>query len=246
MKILSVSTATNQLSVALNEDTTVMVEKSEHDKRNHSEHLDPLIAEILTENHLKLKDIDRFAVAIGPGSYTGLRIGVTTIKMFASILAKQAVGVSTMKALAANCQDTDTLIVAGIDARNDNFFAGAYLRENGQLVNIIEDGHYHTDKLLKAVKDYVLTHKLEKVVFVGTGFEKQEEAINKLDLPVSFGTDEQNVIHAGVIGKLAIDEQPVEPDQLLPRYLRRTQAEVDWHKKTGKPFEADSNYVEEV
>lgn len=246
MKILSVSTATNQLSVALNEDNTVIVEKSEHDMRNHSEHLDPLIAEILTENHLNLKDIDRFAVAIGPGSYTGLRIGVTTIKMFASILAKEAVGISTIKALAANFQDTDTLIVAGIDARNDNFFAGAYLRENGQLVNIIEDGHYHIDKLLKAIKNYTLTHKFQKIVFVGTGFKKQEESINKLGVPFSFGTDDQNVIHAGVIGKLAINERPVEPDELLPKYLRRTQAEVDWHKKTGKPFGSDRNYVEEV
>lgn len=89
MKILSVSTATNHLSVALNEDKKIIVEKNEHDERNHSEHLDPLINEILVNNNLKLKDIDRFAVAIGPGSYTGLRIGITTVKMFASILKKK-------------------------------------------------------------------------------------------------------------------------------------------------------------
>ena len=68
MKILSVSTATNHLSVALNEDQQVIVEKNERDERNHSEHLDPLIEEILKENKLTLNDIDRFAVAIGPGS----------------------------------------------------------------------------------------------------------------------------------------------------------------------------------
>ena len=71
MKILSVSTATNHLSVALNEDQQVIVEKNERDERNHSEHLDPLIEEILKENKLTLNDIDHFAVAIGPGSYTG-------------------------------------------------------------------------------------------------------------------------------------------------------------------------------
>lgn len=69
MKILSVSTATNHLSVALNEDQQVIVKKNERDERNHSEHLDPLIEEILKENKLTLNDIDRFAVAIGPGSY---------------------------------------------------------------------------------------------------------------------------------------------------------------------------------
>ena len=137
MKILSISTATKELSVALNEDERLIVEKNELDERNHSEHLDPIIDEILNKNKLKLKDIDRFAVTIGPGSYTGLRIGVTTVKMFASILNKEVVGVSTLQALAASCSEEDTLVVAGIDARNDNFFAGAYLNENGQPINVI-------------------------------------------------------------------------------------------------------------
>lgn len=100
MKILSVSTATNHLSVALNDGQQIIVEKNERDERNHSEHLDPLIDEILKDNDLSLKDIDRFAVAIGPGSYTGLRIGITTVKMFASILDKEVVGISTLQALA--------------------------------------------------------------------------------------------------------------------------------------------------
>ena len=54
------------------------------------------------------------------------------------------------------------------------------------------------------------------------------------------------LLHAGLIGKLALSQEPVDPDLLLPNYLRRTQAEVDWHKKTGNPFGPDSNYVEEV
>ena len=77
MKILSITTATNHLSVALNDGDKIW-EKNEEDHRNHSEHLDPLINELLKENDLTLKDIDRFAVAEGPGSYTGLRIGITT------------------------------------------------------------------------------------------------------------------------------------------------------------------------
>lgn len=246
MKILSISTATNELSVALNEDERLIVEKNELDERNHSEHLDPIIDEILNKNKLKLKDIDRFAVAIGPGSYTGLRIGVTTVKMFASILNKEVVGVSTLQALAASCSEEDTLVVAGIDARNDNFFAGAYLNENGQPVNVIPDGHYHIDVLLTAINEYLNDHKPKKLLFIGSGFDKQIEQLDTLELPYSFGSDEQNTIHAGLIGKLALSQEPVDPDLLLPNYLRRTQAEVDWHKKTGNPFGPDSNYVEEV
>ncbi|WP_278952772.1 tRNA (adenosine(37)-N6)-threonylcarbamoyltransferase complex dimerization subunit type 1 TsaB [Lactobacillus apis] len=246
MKILSISTATKELSVALNEDERLIVEKNELDERNHSEHLDPIIDEILNKNKLKLKDIDRFAVAIGPGSYTGLRIGVTTVKMFASILNKEVVGVSTLQALAASCSEEDTLVVAGIDARNDNFFAGAYLNENGQPVNVIPDGHYHIDVLLTAINEYLNDHKPKKLLFIGSGFDKQIEQLDTLELPYSFGSDEQNTIHAGLIGKLALSQEPVDPDLLLPNYLRRTQAEVDWHKKTGNPFGPDSNYVEEV
>ncbi|RMC38392.1 MULTISPECIES: tRNA (adenosine(37)-N6)-threonylcarbamoyltransferase complex dimerization subunit type 1 TsaB [unclassified Lactobacillus] len=246
MKILSVSTATNNLSVALNQDDTIVVEKNEIDERNHSEHLDPLIKDILESNHLELKDIDRFAVALGPGSYTGLRIGVTTVKMFASILQKEVVGVSTLQALAASCNATQTLIVAGLDARNDNFFAGAYVNADKQLTNIIADGHYHIDILLTKIKNYFVDHKLKQVIFVGTGFEKQAELIKNIDVPYSYGSMQQNQIHAGLIGRLANSEKTVEPDKLLPNYLRRTQAEVDWHKKTGQDFGPDSKYVEEV
>ena len=248
MKILSMSTATNNLSVALNDDAKIITEKNEFDQRNHSAHLDPLIAEILKENNLRLAEIDRFAVAIGPGSYTGLRIGVTTVKMFASILHKEVVGISTLQALAASCAEEGTLIVAGIDARNDNYFAGAYVNKQDDWGPecVIPDGHYHIDTLLSAVAEYCANNNLENVIYVGSGFEKQKEAIKKINIPFNFGTEKQNVVHGGLIGKLAVDVQPDDPDQLLPNYLRRTQAEIDWHKKTGEAYKPDSNYVEEV
>ena len=244
MKILSVSTATNHLSVALNDGQQIIVEKNERDERNHSEHLDPLIDEILKDNDLSLKDIDSFAVAIGTGSYTGLRIGITTVKMFASILDKEVVGISTLQALAKGVQE-DALVITGLDARNDNYFAAGYL-SGAVPENVIPDGHYNIDVLIKAIQDYAAKHEVKKIVFVGSGLEKQDEKFKALNIPYIYGTEEENVIHAGLIGQLAENAVPVDPDKLLPRYLRRTQAEVDWHKKTGKPFEPDSHYVEEV
>lgn len=244
MRILSVSTATNHLSVALNDSQQIIVEKNEHDERNHSEHLDPLIDEILKENQLTLKDIDRFAVAIGPGSYTGLRIGTTTVKMFASVLNKEVVGISTLQALAKSVKE-DALVITGLDARNNNYFAAGY--KSGDIPdNVIPDGHYNIDVLIKAIQDYTAKNEVKKLVLVGTGLEKQDEKFKALNIPYKYGNDSQNVIHAGLIGQLAEYSEPVDPDKLLPRYLRRTQAEVDWHKKTGKPFEPDSHYVEEV
>lgn len=244
MRILSVSTATNHLSVALNDSQQIIVEKNEQDERNHSEHLDPLIDEILKENQLTLKDIDRFAVAIGPGSYTGLRIGTTTVKMFASVLNKEVVGISTLQALAKSVKE-DALVITGLDARNNNYFAAGY--KSGDIPdNVIPDGHYNIDVLIEAIQDYTAKNEVKKLVLVGTGLEKQDEKFKALNIPYKYGNDSQNVIHAGLIGQLAEYSEPVDPDKLLPRYLRRTQAEVDWHKKTGKPFEPDSHYVEEV
>lgn len=245
MKILSVTTATNHLSVALNDGLTVISEKNEEDQRNHSEHLDPMIAEILRENDLALADIDRFAVAIGPGSYTGLRIGITTIKMFGSILNKEVVGISTLAALAKGAKN-DGLIISALDARNDNYFAGGYFKQGEKLTEVIPDGHYHLDRLIEVIKTYIDEQKLEVITVVGTGVQDKAEVFADLPVTVSFGSQSENEIHAGFIGKLAMNEVPVDPDVLLPRYLRRTQAEVDWHKRTGKPFGQDSDYVEEV
>ena len=242
MKILSITTATNHLSVALNDGDKIVEKKNERDERNHSEHLDPLIDEISKDNDLSLKDIDRFAVAEGPGSYTGLRIGITTAKMFASILNKDLVGVSTLAALANGVNDG--VIVSELDARNKNFFAGVYRKVNGKLENLVPDGHYHLDDLINKVKELGLP---EEVVFVGSPIDKYQDEIVEL-----LGSDNfkqaagDNQIHAGEIGKLALNKEAIDPDKMVPKYLRRTQAEIDWHNKTGKAFGPDSDYVEEV
>lgn len=248
MKILSMSTATNYLSVALNDGQTVVAQAEEKDQRNHSEHLDPLIAKLLKQVQWTLPEIDRFVVAIGPGSYTGLRIGLTTAKMFASILQKDLVGISTLQALAANAAAPKALLVTGLDARNDNFFAGAYQSPAGIPENILADGHYPFSELLQQVQAIVHQQDLEQVLFIGTGFAQRLYKI-KAALPgvkVMLADQQDNQVHAGVLGQLGESGQPTDPDQLLPRYLRRTQAEMDWHRKTGRPYGPDSNYVEEV
>lgn len=246
MKILSISTATNYLSVALNQNEKVIQEANEKDPRNHSEKLDPTIAQLLHQEYWRLRDIDRFAVVIGPGSYTGLRIGVTTAKMFAAILPGGLVAIPTLQALAANFSETDALLVAGLDARNDNFFAGGYINQEGRPVNVLKDGHYHITELIDKVKVAAHQPGLQRIIFAGTGFAKQAKHLDELAMPWQLATEDENRIHAGQIGRLAVTAQPVDPDQLVPHYLRRTQAEMDWHKRTGKPFGPDSAYVEEV
>lgn len=240
MKILSISTATSDLSVALNDDEQIISETVEPNKRNHSVDLDPDIDRLLQEQGLSLKDIDRFAVAIGPGSYTGLRVGLTTAKMFASILGKDLVGISTLQALAQNFAGQEALVVPALDARNQNFFAGAYR----QAEAVIPDGHYALSELLDQLKD----QEDKKLIFLGSDFSKYMEMIKGqlADRELIFASGDENLLHAGQVGRLAAKAAPIDPDQAVPNYLRRTQAEYDWHKKTGQAFAPDSEYVEEV
>lgn len=245
MKVLSITTATNHLSVALTDSEKLIAEKNEEDRRNHSEHLDPLISEILKENKLTLQDIDRFAVAQGPGSYTGLRIGITTAKMFASILKGDLVGISTLAALARAVEPGNHLIVSELDARNNNFFAGVYTYDGETVTEVVPDGHYHIDELLDKV---LAVADGRKIIFVGSDISKyQDQIASKLDdLKFEQAPADANQIHAKNIGFLAINAEPVDPDKMVPKYLRRTQAELDWHKKTGIAYGPDSDYVEEV
>lgn len=245
MKVLSITTATDHLSVALTDGEQIIAEKNELGMHNHAERLDPLIDELLKQNQLTLQEIDRFAVAQGPGSYTGLRISITTAKMFASILNKPLVGVSTLKALAQGVTSNREILISELDARNLNFFAGVYLKEDGQLKQLLADGHYNLSKLLDKVAKLELDYP---IVFVGSDIANYKSEIEAFFSPSQYrqAAAEENILHATNIGKLAVDEIAQDTDLFLPRYLRRTQAEMDWHRKTGKDFASDSEYVEEV
>lgn len=247
MKILSLSTATNNLSVAINEDTKNLVELNQLDQRNHSVNIMPTIQEALTTAQLKITDIDEFAVAIGPGSYTGIRIGVTTVKVLADQLHKMTAGISTLQALALNCQQPAQLIVSLLDARNDNFFAGAYTKAtDGPLKNVLKDQHLSLDKLIELLKLKLGDDNYQGVYLVGdyTVAHKQKIAANLPLLTVS-DNEADNLVHAKNIATLALGAKLTDPNALLPTYLRKTQAEVEWEQKTGESSK-DISYVEEV
>ena len=138
MNYLLIDTSNQPLSVAIMKDNEVIAEKTTDIKKNHSVQLMPEIAEILTESKINKTEITDIVVAEGPGSYTGLRIGVTVAKTLAYALNTNLYGVSSLKALASTVKDSTKLLVPIFDARREAVYAGVYQYQDNELITIIE------------------------------------------------------------------------------------------------------------
>lgn len=240
MKILAFDTSNLVLSVAIYEDEKVLDTFSSSEKKTHSVTLLPAIKNLLNKSSLKMKDIEKIIVAQGPGSFTGIRIAVATAKMLAWTLDIPLVGVSSLALIASNVNDNNAYIVPYFDARRSNVFAGIYKWENGDLVNIVPDGHWVIDDLILEVK------KLNSaVIFVGSEIEELTEKSN--GIKATFFEDYDP--HADNLMKIAKNLPAVENlHEFVPHYLRYTKAEYDWlQTQTNKEAEKiDGDYVEKV
>lgn len=155
MKILAVDTSTMIATCAVLDEEKLLGEFSINQEMTHSENLVPMIKEVLDNLNLKVSDIDLYGVAIGPGSFTGLRIGIATVKSFAHVFDKPIVGVSTLEGLAFNLPYNKGIIVPMIDARRDRVYTGIYRWNMGNLSNIMEPSIMKIEELLEILnKDY--------------------------------------------------------------------------------------------
>lgn len=241
MKILAIDTSNHPMSVALVEDEQLLATTTLNMVRNHSIYLMPAISKLFKLVQWQPTDIDRVVVAQGPGSYTGVRIAVTTAKVLADTEEIDLVGVSSLAVLARNVVPTSAaIIVPFFDARRGNVFAGAYQWENGKLVNKIEDQHLGIDVLLDQ-----LAQLNQQVVLVGHMTDKIRTKYDQLPpnvtlLPRTYSIP--STYQLALAGQL---EEPVkEIDLFVPHYLRITEAEANWQKL--HPGETRKNYVREV
>ena len=125
MKILAVESSCDIASVSLLEDNNLILELKEFSTANHSEALMPLIDKLLKKSNTSLDDISLFAVDNGPGSFTGIRIGLATIKAFCDVKDKQCIAVSSLEALSYTCEE-EALICSMIDAKHGNVYFGLF------------------------------------------------------------------------------------------------------------------------
>jgi len=224
MNVLALDTSGPNCSVAIINETNVIANFNINIGKTHSETLLPLVDELLRFSNISLNDIDMFACCIGPGSFTGIRIGIATIKGFALSLNKPVISVSTLEGLAYNVPTFDGIICSILDARNNNVYAALYqLQDTPKMI-----GNYHTDSINDLIEE--LKKQDKKILFVGDGaISYQEHIQNELKEKAFFTPYHLNEQSAVSIAKAAFDKYNENNldnvDALHPLYLRKSQAE---------------------
>ena len=149
MKILGIDTSSMAASVAVIEDNKLICEYTINTKKTHSQKLMPMIENMLGLSDLNVREIDAIAVCEGPGSFTGLRIGMATAKAIAHVNDIPVIGVNSLEALAANMNLCDKKICSILDAQRNQVYTGRYQYEGTKLVEIKEIGIQQIDEILE-------------------------------------------------------------------------------------------------
>ncbi len=225
MKILALDTSGQNCSCSILDETRVIADFNISTGTTHSETLLPMINEMCHFCGLSINDIDVFACAVGPGSFTGLRIGIATIKGFALSLSKPVIGVSTLQGLAQNVASFDGLICSVLDAKNNNVYAGIYTKNDGKLVL---QGDYQTGTIDELIS--LLQSTSQNIIFVGDGAISFQSIIKEhLQDKASFAPLHLTHQLSTSVAKIALDKALQNDfdsaDHLMPMYLKKSQAE---------------------
>lgn len=214
MNILAIDTSGGVCAVAILCDEKVSSEVYVDNKKTHSQMLAPMIDDCLKHADLELSDIDLYSCAVGPGSFTGLRIGVSMIKAFCQSSKKKCVGVNTLDALAQNLAGESRLICPVIDARRGDVYTAIY--EHGK-----RKGGYRAMQISELLGEL----KGQDVVFLGDAAHVYKKDI--IDAGFRIAHSAIALQRASSIGLVAFSQQDdaVTAYELEPFYLRQTQAE---------------------
>ena len=221
MKILSIDTSSNLCAVAVLEDTNLIKENILDDTKNHSEKIMPVIAQTLEEAGLKLSDIDLIVCDKGPGSFTGIRIGVATVMSFVDSLKIPAIGITSLEALAYNVilnNSDSSNICSLIDAKNDNVYFELYSTSSNMPFSVLDAECINIHELIAKLKEY------DNICFVGDGSITHKSSLADAICNCTFSNhNEISSYSLGIAGFNAYNSS--RQDDLLPVYLRKSQAE---------------------
>lgn len=232
MKVLALDSATESATCCIIDNDKVLGEITFNLKKQHSVILMPMIENLLKNVQLSINDIDAYVVSKGPGSFTGLRIGVATIKGLCHGTNKPFIAVSTLDALAYNLAYTSGIICPVLDALRGNVYTALYTFENMELKKVSE-------YLLISVEELILLlrEKGQNITLVGDGLIKYKFKFKSELKNTSFAPLHLNLAKASSLGeigmKLLAEGKSENIFTFSPFYLRKSQAEREYDEKMG-------------
>jgi len=230
MKILALESSALTASVAVCEDGRLLGEYTQNNGNTHSENLLPMVESLLSFLGLEISDIDGFAVSAGPGSFTGVRIGVATLKGLAFGSGKPCIGVSTLEALARNLCVPNGLICPVMNARRKQFYTALFRNNGTSMERLMPDSALSYEELDEALAAYD-----EPVYLVGDGYALAEDLLTH---PIGHTPERLRYQSAYSVAAVALDAYKsgaYTTDQALsPVYLRPCQAERERAEREKK------------
>jgi len=230
MKILAVDTATKSCSVAIVDKKSLLAEMTVVNEQTHSKHLLEMIHLVVQHSGLNLADLNGFAVTRGPGSFTGLRIGISSVKGLAAAQEKPIAGVSSLDVLARQVSFSPYLICSLIDARRDEVYYSRYRYKDGKLKKEGKEQAVSPEDAIDEIN--------EPCIFVGSGAVLYRKAIkDKLGENANFAQAYENIIRASTVALLSMDrfenDDTDDVETFVPNYLRKSDAQLKLHEKKG-------------
>lgn len=240
MKILGLDSSGIVASVAIVEDDVLIAEYTVNYKKTHSQTLLPMLDEIAKMTELDLNSIDAIAVAAGPGSFTGLRIGSATAKGLGLALKKPLIAIPTVEGLAYNLYDISGLICPIMDARRKQVYTGIYRFTDHQLKVVEDQMAVPMETVIEKLNQYG-----ETVTFLGDGVPVFHELIaEKMTVPYSFApahVNKQRAAAVAALGEIYYRQGKTETAmEYVPDYLRVSQAERERAEREAAKADADS------
>jgi tRNA threonylcarbamoyladenosine biosynthesis protein TsaB len=229
--LLTVDTSTPAGSVAISRGETLLGEILLNVKSNHTDRLLLTLRQLLTDAGLQLTDVDAFAAVLGPGSFTGLRVGVATVKGLALATGKPVVGVSTLQTVAMQVPFPRHPLCVLLDARKNEVYAGLYHWEGGRPVPVRPETAISPERLLESLEGETL--------FAGDGSVAYRSLLSRrLGSRAHFvpwSLHPPRAAAAAVLALAALREGDAIPlAQLTPRYIRLSEAEILWARRSAE------------
>ena len=224
MLMLSIDASSTAATAALLSDGALLCEYTQNQPKTQSVKLLPMVEQMLADCQLSLSDIDVFACGIGPGSFTGVRIGVATVRGFAKTLNKPCIAVDALSALANNVSYFNGAIYPLISARESECYTACFA-----------GGKQILSPCVMTVQEIITHAKDKNCLFVGDGAEINKDALKNALPNAYFAEGKANILSACSLGQVAhamvLAGEVSDCESLIPLYLRKSQAEREYDAK---------------